>query len=104
MISSEVTIYPQSSSALARAFQGRIRQVERAPGFQRIEVWADATNPVLDMVSWWDSEDESRAYMRSPVHRASHDRILTVPHMPRGTGVRRQRLLTEPLPDISSPF
>ena len=97
VISSEVTIEAASSDVLAAAFQSRVRLVEDAPGFQRIEVWADATRPgVFQMVSWWDSEADFRTYMRSPAHRTSHERIPSAPHKPRGTGVRRYQRLVEP--------
>ena len=100
VISSEVTIEASSSGALASAFQGRLRLVEDAPGFQRIEVWGDVVRPgVFQMVSWWDSEEAFRSYMRSPEHRASHDRIPVAPHKPRGTAVRRYHRLADPAPE-----
>lgn len=97
VISSEVTIAAEGASALEVAFQGRMRLVDKAAGFQRLEVWRDISHPgVFQMVSWWDSADDFRAYMRSNDHRVSHARIPTVPAKPKGTGVRRYELLADP--------
>lgn len=96
VITSEVTIAPDDAGLLAAAFQARVRLVESAHGFQRIEVWRDVAKPgVFQMVSWWDTVADFRAYMRSPDHRASHDRIPAAPHKPRGTGVRRYTVLSD---------
>ncbi len=99
VITSEVTIDAEDAGLLAAAFQARVRLVEAAPGFQRIEVWSDLARPgVFLMVSWWDTADAFRAYMRSEDHRISHARIAGPPHKPRGTGVRRFGVL----PDMPS--
>lgn len=96
VITSEVTIAADDADLLAAAFQARVRLVESAHGFQRIEVWHDAARPgVFQMVSWWDTNDDFRAYMRSADHRTSHDRIPAAPHKPRGTGVRRYTVVTD---------
>jgi heme-degrading monooxygenase HmoA len=96
VVSSEVTIPPESARMLERAFGERLHLVEKAPGFQRLEVWRDVTRPgVFQMVSWWDNADSFRRYMRSEEHRISHARIPTAPDRPRGTGVRRYVLLPD---------
>jgi heme oxygenase (mycobilin-producing) len=96
VVSSEVTISPESAEILERAFRERLRLVEAAPGFQRLEIWRDVTRPgVFQMVSWWDSADSFRRYMRSEEHRISHARISHEPDRPRGTGVRRYVRLTD---------
>lgn len=96
VITSEVVIEPDAAGVLAAAFQDRVRLVEAADGFQRIEVWSDLARPgVFQMVSWWDTAEAFRAYMRSEDHRASHARIPNAPHKPRGTGVRRYGLLPD---------
>ena len=96
VVSSEVTISPESAGTLERAFRGRLHLVERAPGFQRLEVWRDVARPgVFQMVSWWDNADCFRRYMRSEEHRISHARIPSAPDRPRGTGVRRYVLLPD---------
>ena len=96
VVSSEVTISPESAEILERAFRERLHLVEEAPGFQRLEIWRDVTRPgVFQMVSWWNSPDSFRRYMRSEEHRISHARIPRGPDRPRGTGVRRYVLLPD---------
>jgi heme-degrading monooxygenase HmoA len=54
VVSSEVTISPESAETLERAFGDRLHLVEKAPGFQRLETWRDVTRPgVFQLVSWW---------------------------------------------------
>ena len=96
VVSSEVTIAPESAETLERAFRERLHLVEKAAGFQRLETWRDVTRPgVFQMVSWWDDADSFRRYMRSEEHRISHARIPHAPDRPRGTGVRRYALLPD---------
>ncbi len=96
VVSSEVTIALESAGTLARAFRERLRLVEKAPGFQRLETWRDVTRPgVFQLVSWWDDADSFRRYMRSEQHRISHARIPHAPDRPHGTGVRRYVLLPD---------
>ena len=103
VVSSDVAVDPVAADALAVAFRHRLRLVEGARGFQRLEVWQDVTRPgVFTMVSWWDSEADFRGYMRSPEHRASHARIDRGPHRPRGTGVRRYVVLGDDNPRMGS--
>jgi heme-degrading monooxygenase HmoA len=98
VVSSEVTISPESAGTLELAFRERLHLVEKAPGFLRLEVWRDVTRPgVFQMVSWWDNADSFRRYMRSADHWISHARIPRAPHRPRGTGVRRYVLLPDSL-------
>ena len=96
VVSSEVTISPESAATLERSFRERLHLVEKALGFQRLEVWRDVTRPgVFQMVSWWDNADSFRQYVRSEEHRISHARIPHEPDRPRGTGVRRYVLLPD---------
>ena len=96
VVSSEVTISPESARILERSFVERLRLVEKAPGFRRLETWRDVTRPgVFQMVSWWDNAESFRRYMRSEEHRISHVRIPAEPDRPRGTGVRRYVLLPD---------
>jgi heme-degrading monooxygenase HmoA len=67
---------PGGRDELIAGFRSRLGRVEHWPGFQRIEVWADASDPTaFVMVCWWDTEEAFRTYMGSPDHRASHKRI-----------------------------
>jgi heme-degrading monooxygenase HmoA len=96
VVSSEVTISPESAAALEHSFRERLHLVEKAPGFQRLETWRDVTRPgIFQMVSWWDDAESFRRYMRSEEHRISHARIPVAPDRPRGTGVRRYVLLSD---------
>lgn len=96
VITSEVTIASDDADLLQAAFQDRIRMVEAAAGFQRIEVWRDIARPgVFQMVSWWDGAEDFRRYMQSEEHRCSHARIPGPPHKPRGTGVRRYTVVPD---------
>ena len=63
-------------AALLAAFADRLGQVDGWPGFQRLEVWTDRSDPTsFVMVSWWDDESAFKAYMASDDHRDSHARI-----------------------------
>jgi heme-degrading monooxygenase HmoA len=80
VVSSEVTIAPEGAPTLERAFADRLRLVEKAPGFQRLETWRDVTRPgVFQLVSWWDDADSFRRYMRSSENRIPHARIPAAP-------------------------
>jgi heme-degrading monooxygenase HmoA len=96
VVSSEVSISPESAEMLECAFGERLHLVEDVPGFQRLETWRDVTRPgVFQLVSWWDDADSFRRYMRSEQHQISHARIPAEPDRPRGTGVRRYVLLPD---------
>jgi heme oxygenase (mycobilin-producing) len=70
--------------ALLAAFADRRRRVDAWPGFQRLEVWGDRSDPTsFVMVSWWDDDAAFRAYMASDDHRDSHARIPTGGSRPR---------------------
>ena len=79
---------------LEEAFRERLHAVDRWPGFRRLEVWADDSAPVeYSMVSWWDSAEVFREYMRSDDHRRSHDRIPAGDLAPRPHSFRRFRVV-----------
>jgi heme oxygenase (mycobilin-producing) len=91
---SEIDVPPPGSPALERAFDDRLGEVDGWPGFQRLEVWRDERCPGRYlMVSWWDSEADFRAYLRSDAHDRSHARIPGVPHRPRPAGLTRYRVV-----------
>jgi heme oxygenase (mycobilin-producing) len=61
---------------LVRAFRARVGLVDSADGFVDLQVWqSDRDEGELIMVSRWRDRDAFKAYMRSPAHRVSHDRI-----------------------------
>ena len=87
---SDLTVPPEGRAALMEAFRDRLGAVELAPGFQRLEVWADQSDPsAFTMVSWWDSRDQFLEYMRSDDHRRSHERIPGGEAGPRPVRFRR---------------
>ena len=61
---------------LVAAFRRRAHLVDDADGFVDLQVWQSDSDPAeLVMVSRWRDRDAFKAYMRSPEHRVSHDRI-----------------------------
>jgi heme-degrading monooxygenase HmoA len=61
---------------LVAAFRRRAHLVDAAEGFLDLQVWqSDRDSTELMMVSRWRDRACFTAYMRSPAHRASHDRI-----------------------------
>jgi heme oxygenase (mycobilin-producing) len=94
VVASHLTIAPDGTADLERAFADRLGEVERAPGFRHLEVWRDtASEGSYVMVSWWDTEQDFRAYMGSPAHRRSHARVPREPHAPRGVAVGRYEVV-----------
>ena len=90
VVASHLSIEPDGAEALEAAFRDRLGEVEAADGFRGLEVWRDAETPGhYTMVTWWDSEADFRAYMGSPAHRRSHDRIPRDPRAPRPVALRR---------------
>ncbi len=80
--------------ALVDAFTDRVGLVDGWPGFRNLEVWADRADPTsFVMVSWWDSEEEFRAYMASDAHRTSHARIPVGPSRPRPDTFQRYEVI-----------
>ena len=94
VVASHPRIVPAGMEKPEVAFKSRLGEVEDAPGFRGLQVWADAQDPgAYVMVSWWDSEEAFRAYMGSEPHRRSHARIPREPHAPRAEGVHRYRVI-----------
>ena len=94
VVASHLTIDADGADTLERAFRDRLGEVDGAPGFQRLEVWRETTEPDgFVMVSWWDSEEDFRSYMGSPAHRRSHARIPSDPHRPRAVALHRYEVV-----------
>jgi heme-degrading monooxygenase HmoA len=73
---SRLRVPQERAEALVRAFRGRLGLVDDADGFVDLQVWqSDRDAGELIMVSRWRDRDAFKAYMRSPAHRVSHDRI-----------------------------
>ena len=73
---SRLRVPADRAEQLVQAFHARVRLVDAADGFVDLQVWqSDRDEGELIMVSRWRDRDAFKAYMRSPAHRVSHDRI-----------------------------
>jgi heme oxygenase (mycobilin-producing) len=73
---SRLHVPPARASELIGAFRRRAHLVDDADGFLDLQVWQSDSDPgEVVMVSRWRDRRAFTAYMRSPAHRASHDRI-----------------------------
>jgi heme-degrading monooxygenase HmoA len=73
---SRLRIDPARADELVAAFRRRARLVDGFEGFVDLQVWQSDRDPgEIVMVSRWDTRAHFTAYMRSPEHRVSHDRI-----------------------------
>ncbi len=73
---SRLRVPDDRSDELVAAFRNRARLVEDADGFVDLQVWRSDRDPgELIMVSRWRDRQAFTAYMRSPAHQVSHDRI-----------------------------
>jgi heme-degrading monooxygenase HmoA len=73
---SRLRVAPERTDELVAAFRNRVGLVDGFEGFEGLEVWRSDREPdEVIMVSRWRDRACFRAYMRSPAHRASHDRI-----------------------------
>ncbi|HET9739244.1 MAG TPA: antibiotic biosynthesis monooxygenase [Solirubrobacteraceae bacterium] len=73
---SRLRVPEERSEELVSAFRARVRLVDEADGFVDLQVWrSDRDRGELIMVSRWRDRAAFTAYMRSPQHRISHDRI-----------------------------
>jgi heme-degrading monooxygenase HmoA len=73
---SRLRVPAERAQELVTAFRGRARLVDDADGFLDLQVWqSDRDASELIMVSRWRDRAAFTAYMRSPAHRTSHDRI-----------------------------
>jgi len=77
---SELAVAPEGAAALEEAFAHRLGEVDSWPGFIRLEVWRDPRHDGRYlMVSWWETKDLFKAWMRSQSHDRSHARVPTDP-------------------------
>jgi heme-degrading monooxygenase HmoA len=73
---SRLRVDPARSDELVAAFRRRAGLVDAFDGFVDLQVWRSDRDPAeVLMVTRWASRAHFTAYMRSPDHRASHDRI-----------------------------
>jgi heme-degrading monooxygenase HmoA len=73
---SRLRVPPERAPALVSAFRNRVGLVDQADGFVDLQVWqSDRDDGELIMVSRWRDRGAFKAYMRSPAHKVSHERI-----------------------------
>ena len=73
---SRLRVPAERADELVAAFRRRIGLVDGFDGFVDLQVWQSDRDPgELTMVSRWTDRACFTRYMRSPDHRASHDRI-----------------------------
>jgi heme-degrading monooxygenase HmoA len=73
---SRLRIPADASDELIAAFRRRAHLVDEARGFVDLQVWrSDRDASEILMVSRWQDREAFKAYMKSPEHRTSHERI-----------------------------
>ena len=73
---SRLRIPANDADELVAAFRRRSGLVDAFDGFIDLQVWQSDRDPSeLLMVSRWRDRDCFKAYMKSPAHRSSHERI-----------------------------
>jgi heme-degrading monooxygenase HmoA len=93
---SEIAVPEVGEGALERAFEDRLRAVDRWPGFQGLELLKDRRRSGRYlMICRWDSRDHFLDYMKSQDHRDSHARIPSGPHAPSPAGFSEYEKVAE---------
>ena len=96
VVVSELVVAEEGIESLEAAFRARLREVDSFPGHLGLQVWRDdRRRGRYVMVSWWETADAFRQYMRSDSHRRSHSRIPSRPARPRAVRVDRFSLVTD---------
>lgn len=95
VVVSELAVAEDGIENLEAAFRSRLGEVDSFPGHLGLQVWRDdRRRGRYVMVTWWDTADDFRQYMRSDSHRRSHGRIPSEPARPRAVRVDRFSLVT----------
>ena len=94
VVVSELVVEIEGAEALETAFRNRLGEVDGFPGHLALQVWKDERHPGrYMMVTWWESADAFKEYMRSESHRRSHDRVPSDPVRARPVHVDRFSLV-----------
>lgn len=73
---SRLQVEADRSDELVGAFGNRARLVESHDGFIDLQIWrSDRDSAEVLMVSRWRDRDAFTAYMKSPDHKVSHQRM-----------------------------
>ncbi|MEO7369644.1 MAG: antibiotic biosynthesis monooxygenase family protein [Ilumatobacteraceae bacterium] len=96
VVVSELVVAEAGIASLEAAFSSRLGEVDSFPGHLGLQVWRDDHQPGrYVMVTWWETADAFRQYMRSDSHRRSHARIPSEPARPKAVRVDRFSLVTD---------
>lgn len=96
VVVSELAVAEDGIVSLEAAFRARLGEVDSFSGYLGLQVWRDDRTPGrYVMVTWWETADAFRLYMRSDSHRRSHARIPSQPTRPRAVRVDRFSLVTD---------
>ena len=96
VVLSELVVAEEGIESLEAAFRSRLGEVDSFPGHLGLQVWRDDRQcGRYVMVSWWETADAFRQYMRSDSHRRSHARIPSQPARPKAVRVDRFSLVTD---------
>ena len=83
VVLSELAIAPEGSEMLEAAFRDRLGEVDAFEGHRGLQVWRDERHAGrYFMVTWWDTPDAFKHYMRSQSHHDSHARMPMSPVRP----------------------
>jgi len=95
VVVSELVVAEDGIENLEAAFRARLGEVDSFPGHLGLQVWRDdRRRGRYVMVTWWETADAFRHYMRSDSHRRSHARIPSEPARPEAVRVDRFSLVT----------
>lgn len=96
VVVSELVVAEDGIASLEDAFRARLGEVDSFPGHLGLQVWRDDhQRGRYVMVTWWETADAFRQYMRSDSHRRSHARIPSQPARPKAVRVDRFSLVTD---------
>lgn len=95
VVVSELVVAEDGIETLEAAFRDRLGEVDSFPGHVGLQVWRDdGHRGRYVMVTWWETAEAFRQYMRSDSHRRSHARIPSEPSRPKAVRVDRFSLVT----------
>lgn len=96
VVVSELVVAEEGVDSLEAAFRARLGEVDSFPGHLGLQVWRDDRQQGrYMMVTWWETADAFRQYMRSESHRRSHARIPSHPARPKAVRVDRFSLVAD---------
>lgn len=96
VVVSELVVAEDGIEGLEAAFRARLGEVDSFAGHLGLQVWRDdRKRGRYVMVTWWETAEAFRLYMRSDSHRRSHARIPSQPTRAQAVRVDRFSLVTD---------